>query len=135
MNTPNQVINIHSCWCTEDFIFYYTLQLSGMHKIQVAILTDMYLKGTISKTRNIFNEARRQDFRQPDVLLTDLLRNAFSLRDVYDMSLLRIVVMHNPIRDSVQKDNGCVKPLLKKHTEPDYRWDSETGFAFIVPHQ
>jgi hypothetical protein len=133
MNIINQVPQLHSCWYTKDGIFYLTLTRAGEKPTVVAIMTDIYFKATVLGYQHITQKARAKRFMRPHPLLTSWLRSVLSPEDIYSMSLLRIVVMHNPLPNGIKQTSKSVLLLQQKHVDADFVWEQETGFVFIDP--
>ena len=93
-------------------------------------------------TSNIRKLAGEKKYITPPAELAPLLREEISDEDIEKMGLWRLVVMHEPIADSV----GC--PLLlgvgrydrgrflrAYDGRPTDRWDRVFGFVFLAPQE
>ncbi len=87
-------------------------------------------------TSNIRQEAVRRGLETPNPEVACLLRELISDDDLDAMGLWWITAMHEPIEDSggvpllLALDRGW---LYADYVRLDDRWNSEYGFAFVVP--
>lgn len=102
------------------------------------------LKGTMFSdedriTSNIRAEAGRRKLEKPNPEIACLIREMFSDEELEAMGLWRIVVFHEPIKDSDgdprlltarRHVDGCW--LGAYYDRPDGSWNSSNGLAFVV---
>lgn len=94
------------------------------------------LKGGPSQVRD---DARRRGLAKPTPEVACLIRAACTDDDLEAMGLMWLVVMHEPIRDSVgerfllgPRRVGEGRWLDAAYSEPEGGWGVENGFAFVV---
>ena len=106
---------------------------------EVAVLKGMLFKDQSRITKNIRAEADKRKLKKPNAEVTCLIREAFTDKEIKAMGLTLIVAMHEPINDSDgdpsllgadRYDDGCW--LNAYNGSPDFRWNSDDGFAFAV---
>lgn len=114
----------------------------GKHEIVV-------LKGSLFKynndpfiTKNIRAKAKKMNLRTPNADISCLIREQFTDKEIKAMGLLCIVIMHEPIEDSVYDPylltasrDGDGRLLAARNDYPDDgEWNREyDGFAFLAP--
>lgn len=103
------------------------------------------LKGTLFTdkdrvTRKIRAEAESRKFEKPNPEVACLIREMFTDEEMEVMGLWWIVVMHEPINDSVggpflldAHRYGHGRWLGASYGSPGVGWDRGDGFAFAVP--
>ncbi|OGF87625.1 hypothetical protein A3B19_02420 [Candidatus Giovannonibacteria bacterium RIFCSPLOWO2_01_FULL_46_32] len=106
---------------------------------EVAVLKGMLFKDNDRATREIRAEADKRKLEKPNAEVACLIREKFTDRELEAMGLWWIVVMHEPINDSV----GCPSLLFADRDgdgrwlraydgRPGFRWHRGHGFAFAV---
>ncbi|RJO59777.1 hypothetical protein C4546_00410 [Candidatus Parcubacteria bacterium] len=90
--------------------------------------------------KNIREVAHARGLADPTVELGPYLREMFSDEDLKKMDLWALILVHEPITDSDgglnmlgvdRNDDG--RWLVACGGNPDFRWDREIGFVFLVP--
>ena len=106
---------------------------------EVAVLKGMLFSDSDRITKKIRKEANNRDFSTPNAELACLIREKFSDEEIEDMGLVRVVVMHEPIKDSdggpsllSAYRSGRGRWLRAYYDYPGSRWDRSSGFAFAV---
>lgn len=106
---------------------------------EIAVLKGMLFSDSDRITKNIRDEAEHRNFKKPNIEVACLIREKFTDKQLEDMGLYWIVVMHEPIKDS----NGDVS-LLNLYwvgddqwlgaisDEPGNKFSHGIGFAFAV---
>lgn len=91
-------------------------------------------------TENIRAEAARRNYVTPPAELAPLLREAFTDEELRAMGLYWLVVMHEPIVDSVGSPDllglgrdGGGRRLNADWGDPSRRWLRVDGFVFLAP--
>ena len=113
---------------------------------RIAVLKGMLFKDNERITENIRKEAYGGTFAQgqklsdPHPEIACLIRRKFSNKEMEEMGLYWIVVMHNPIEDSVGDPyllgtarGGGGRELVACYGRSGNRWNSDGGFAFALP--
>lgn len=95
-------------------------------------------------TRKICEEATRRNYVAPPPELALLLGDVLAAEEIQKMSLLRLVVMHDPIMNSEGKDcilgwrcedrrrDGLYDLYAYESGSPDRLWDHSMGFVFLM---
>jgi len=90
-------------------------------------------------TKNICAEADKKGFTKPNAEVACLIRENFSDKEIKAMGLWWVVVMHEPIKDSVGDSgllftgrHGVGRWLFAHHCGGSYKWGRGDGFAFVV---
>lgn len=102
---------------------------------EVAVLKDMLFEDDDRITENICAEAYKRKLANPNAELACLIREKFTDSEIEKMGLQYIVVMHEPIGDSVllDADRGGVGCWLgENYDRPGSKWSRGRGFAFIA---
>ncbi len=112
---------------------------------EVAVLKGMLFEDNNRVTKKIrahaekFKTSDKRKLTTPNAELAGLIREKFTDKEIEDMGLVWIVVMHEPINDSdgapylLGADRGGDgRGLSAFCVEPDSRWDRGYGFAFAV---
>ena len=106
---------------------------------EVVVLKGMLFEDGDRVTKKIRAEADRRSLTKPIAEIACLIREAFSDKDIEAMGLWRIVVMHEPIKDSggslsllgaSRDDDGCW--LDAYYDRSVSGWNREYGFAFVA---
>ncbi|MEI6297007.1 MAG: hypothetical protein WCO84_05185 [bacterium] len=121
-----------SILCSPDF-----KSTSGV-KYEIAVLKGMLFENRNRITSNIRNLAMQRKLTTPNTEVACLILENFSNVDFGKMGLLRIVVMHEPIKDFLRNQsllrvsragNAC---RLYAYYDTGHKWCGENGFAFVV---
>ncbi|MFA6587535.1 MAG: hypothetical protein WCT08_00530 [Patescibacteria group bacterium] len=106
----------------------------------LAIIMGDEFKDNERTNKNIRETAHARGYLDPSVELGPYLREMFSDEDLKKMGLWALILMHEPIADSVGDlymlgvDRFDVGRWLNTyHGNPDDRWHREIGFMFLVP--
>lgn len=109
-----------------------------VHKI--AVLKGLLFSDRDRAVKNIRTEAECRKLEKPNAEVACLIRENFSDEEIEAMRLWCIVVMHDPINDSVGDPlllgahrGGGGRWLRAYYDEPDLRWGRGSGFAFALP--
>lgn len=108
---------------------------------KIAILrSELFYNDENRTTINIREEANKHKFSTPNIEVACLIRDKFSNKELEDMELWSIVVMHEPIKDSQgdplllnvsRAGNSCL--LYSIYGKLDRLWlRSGIGFAFVA---
>ena len=106
---------------------------------EVAVLKGRLFEDNDRITEKIRAEADKRKLSKPNAELACLIRIKFTDEEIEAMGLRCIVAMHQPINDSDgdpdllganRYDDGCW--LNAYNGSPDFRWNSDDGFAFAV---
>lgn len=106
----------------------------------LAVIIGREFKNAVRTNRNIRAEALKRGYLEPPVEVAPYLRELVSDRDLKEMGLSALIVMHEPITNS----HGALEVFsISRHDKgywldaspgnPDYAWSYEYGFAFLVP--
>lgn len=106
---------------------------------EIAILKGMLFQDSDRVTKKIRDEAARRKLGTPNAEVACLIREEFTDQELKAMGLMWIIIMHEPIEDSVGRPRifGVIRDAfgLWLHAycdEPDVQWNLDSGFAFIV---
>jgi len=107
---------------------------------QIAVLKGMLFTDSDRIIKKIRAEAERRKMEKPTAEVACLIREMFSDEELETMGLYWIVVFHEPIKDSVgdpslldaRRGRGG-RWLSAYGDRPGGRWDSFSGFAFVLP--
>lgn len=112
---------------------------TSMVTTEIAVIKGPLFEDSDRITRKIRSFAFRRKLKAPNTEVACLIREAFSGKELEAMGLTWIAVMHKPIKvsDGVSRlfsvysdDDG---PWLgARYSDPDLRWDSDDGFAFVL---
>jgi hypothetical protein len=104
----------------------------------VKILKGNFFPEGILSSKRILDTAIRENLKKPGPEVACLLRNMFSVEDMFAMELWWIIVMHIPLRDANNNNvvlsvdrYGCGEWLFDYFSLFDRKWDSGVGFAFV----
>lgn len=109
-------------------------------KTEIAVLKGRLFKSDSRTTEKFCAEAGRRHLTKPNAEVACLIREIFLDKEIEAMGVARIVVMHEPIKDSdgdsnflgVRRDGaGCCLDAF--HSSADEWWEASSGFAFVVP--
>jgi hypothetical protein len=106
---------------------------------EVAVLKGERFEDDERITKNIRAEGDKRKFGKPNAEVVCLICEMFTDEEIEAMGLWWIVVMHEPIKDSVgdpfllgaDRDGGGVR-LCAYWDKPGHRWHRGRGFAFAV---
>src|SRR3989344_9213587 len=105
----------------------------------VAVLKGRLFEDNDGITKKIRAEADKRKLGKPEPELACLIHEKFTDKEIEAMGLIWIVAMHEPINDSDgdpsllgadRYDDGCW--LNAYNGSPDFRWNSDDGFAVAV---
>ncbi|KKS64141.1 MAG: hypothetical protein UV34_C0049G0004 [Parcubacteria group bacterium GW2011_GWB1_42_6] len=106
---------------------------------EIAVLKGMLFEDNNRITLKIRAEAEKRGWTKPNAEITCLIREKFSDEEMESMGLWRIVVMHEPIKDSDGVPillgayrGGDGQWLYACCDNPGGRWDRDYGFAFVA---
>jgi len=106
---------------------------------EIAVLKGELFNDKDRVTTKIRQEAKDCQLGTPNVEIACLIREKFSNKELKEMGLYWIVIMHEPIKDSygdpglLSVDRGDVGSWLNAYyDDPDTEWDRDDGFAFVV---
>lgn len=108
---------------------------------RIAVLRGMLFSQKSRIPKKIRSFADGLNFTEPNAEVACLIRDMFSDQELEDMDLLRVVVFHKPINDSVGPGllGACRSvdgPWLgTSYNLPRYWWDRRNGFAFVESNQ
>jgi hypothetical protein len=105
---------------------------------QIAVLKGELFSDDDRVTKTIRAEGKKRKLSTPNAEIACLIREKFSDKELEAMGLWRIIVMHEPIKDSggglsllgaYRNDDG--QWLDTYYDNPDNGWNREGGFAFV----
>jgi len=106
---------------------------------EIAVLKGELFNDKDRVTTKIRQEAKDCQLGTPNVEIACLIREKFSNKELKEMGLYWIVIMHEPIKDSygdpilLNVGRGDVGSWLNAYyDDPDTEWDRDDGFAFVV---
>ena len=106
---------------------------------EIAVLKGMLFEDSNRITKNIRAEAEHREFEQPNAEVACLIREKFSDKELEEMGLYWIVVMHEPIKDSAGDPGllasfrgGGGRWLDACSGKPGNGFGRGGGFAFVV---
>ena len=109
---------------------------------EIAVLKGMLFADNDRITKKIRAEAGKRKLMKPNAETAIIIREKFTDEELKAMGLWWIVVMHEPIKDSVGSPNlldahcyGDGRWLSACYGDPDNRWLRGLGFAFAVSPQ
>ncbi|OGN08352.1 MAG: hypothetical protein A2750_00890 [Candidatus Yanofskybacteria bacterium RIFCSPHIGHO2_01_FULL_45_42] len=107
---------------------------------EIAVLKGMLFEDDDRITKKIRAEANRRKFTKPNAEVACLIREMFTDEEIEAMGLVWITTMHEPIKDSDDDPHLLIvyrdvsgRWLYAYYDEPDYLWNRDFGFAFVVP--
>ena len=107
--------------------------------IEIAVLKGELFEGDDRTTENVRVEAGRRGLMAPNAEVACLIREKFSDKEIKEIGLWSIIVMHEPIEDS--DGDSCLLGanryigghwLSTCYGGPDGRWFHDSGFAFVA---
>lgn len=106
---------------------------------EIAVLKGMLFGDNNRITKKIRAEAEKRKLITPNAEVACMIREMFTDKEIEEMGLIWIIVMHEPINDSdgdprllyVNRDGGG-QWVGTTCDNPDCRWGHEFGFAFVV---
>jgi hypothetical protein len=108
---------------------------------EVVVLKGMCFGEKGRTTKDVREEGDHRQYIMPHVELSCLIREKFTDKEIHDMGLWMITIMHKPIKDSsghlslleAKADSGASSCYLDSFSSgPDCGWDHGCGFAFVV---
>jgi len=106
---------------------------------EIAVLKGELFNDKDRVTTKIRQEAKDCQLGTPNVEIACLIREKFSNKELKEMGLYWIVIMHEPIKDSdgdprlLSVDRGGDGSWLGTYFgNPDVKWHRDSGFAFDV---
>lgn len=106
---------------------------------EIAVMKGMLFSDSDRTTKNIRAEADTRKFTKPNAEVACLIREKFTDEELEAMGLWYIVVMHEPINDSVGNPfllgahrNGAGRWLDAYYGSPGRGWDRDYWFAFVA---
>jgi hypothetical protein len=121
-----------SILCSPDF-----KPTSGV-TYEIVVLKGMLFEDRDRITKKIRAEAERRNFIKPNAEIACFIREKFTNKELDAMGLWRIVVMHEPIKDSGGDPNllgvgrnNAGHWLSASCDKPDNEWHGAYGFAFV----
>ena len=106
---------------------------------EIAVLKGELFNDKDRVTTKIRQEAKDCQLGTPNVEIACLIREKFSNKELKEMGLYWIVIMHEPIKDSygdpilLNVGRGDVGSWLNAYyDDPDTECDRDDGFAFVV---
>ncbi|MEI6627561.1 MAG: hypothetical protein WCL61_03115 [bacterium] len=105
---------------------------------KIAILKGALFKDRDRTTKEIRTEANKRRLSKPSAELACLIRKKFTDKEIEEMGLCYIIVMHEPFDNSgvlslLSADcDGCGNWLSNHNGTPNIGWCINSGFAFSV---
>jgi hypothetical protein len=106
---------------------------------EIAVLKGEIFSDNERITKNIRKDAENRKLTTPNAEVACLIREKFSDKELEAMGLYWILVMHEPIKDSVggprllsAHRRGRGSWLGANYGSPGSEWDRSHGFAFVV---
>lgn len=113
---------------------------NGMTTKSVVLPGKLWTTDSNRLTKNIRAEALKRKLVKPNVEVACLIRMMCTNEEIRSMGLLRLVIMHKPIKDAAGSSvlltvlAGVSESWLDAYwVRPVYQWDSRSGFVFAVP--
>ena len=113
---------------------------NGMTTKSVVLLNKLWTTDSNRLTKNIRAEADKRKQVKPNAEVACLVRKMFTNEEIRSMGLLRLVIMHESIKDADGRSGLLAVSADDSESwldafwdSPAYQWSSQSGFVFAVP--